>query len=235
VEADFVSAARSVQPPKVGLKMTNPRRREVCVAEPEEPTADEEPAPEPPAQAEPDPIGEAPPEASPAPTAAPAPSDAPPSAPTDATASLPSDSPTTAPSDAPAADASPAPAAPPIEVISGPAVPPPPPPPPQPGFSAVRDVALGAGVPDLVKGRRPVVPPLARMAGEGGEVAVAFSVDAGGVASVQKVDGPDLLKEAARQAVASWTFRRTTAERIFLAAVFTFEGDQARADVKRAE
>lgn len=229
VEADFVSAARAGQPPKVGLKLTNPRRREVGVAETVEPSADQEPAPEPQPGASPDPTAEASPEASLAPPATPTPPDAPPSAP--------SDSPTPAPSDAPAADGSPAPipAAPPIEVISGPAVAPPPPPPPQPGFSAVRDVSLGAGVPDLVKGRRPVVPPVARMAGLGGEVAVAFSVDAAGAAAVQKVDGPDLLKEAARQAVSSWAFRRTTAERIFLSAAFTFQGDQARADVRRAE
>jgi len=99
----------------------------------------------------------------------------------------------------------------------------------------VRDVALAAGVPDLVKGRRPVVPPVARMAGANGEVQVTFSVDAAGISSVQKVEGPDLLNEAARQAVASWTFRRTTAERIFLAAGFTFQGDRARADVRRTE
>ena len=140
-------------------------------------------------------------------------------------------------SPAPAASPAPAstPAAPPIEVITGPAVAPPPPPPPEPGFSAVRDVSLGAGVPDLVKGRRPVVPPVARMANTGGEVRVSFAVDAAGAASVQKVEGLELLKEAARQAVASWAFRRTTAERIFLSAVFTFQGDQARADVRRAE
>jgi outer membrane biosynthesis protein TonB len=112
---------------------------------------------------------------------------------------------------------------------------PPPPPPPQPGFSAVRDVSLAVGVPDLVKGRRPVVPPVARMAGANGEVQVTFSVDAAGIASVQKVDGPDLLKEAARQAVASWAFRRTTTERLFLSTVFTFQGDHARAEVRRAE
>ena len=99
----------------------------------------------------------------------------------------------------------------------------------------MRDVSLAAGVPDLVKGRRPVVPPVARMAMANGEVQVTFSVDAAGISSVQKVEGPDLLKEAARQAVASWAFRRTTAERIFLSAVFTFQGDQARADVRRAE
>ena len=52
---------------------------------------------------------------------------------------------------------------------------------------------------------------------------------------MQKVEGPDLLKEAARQAVSSWSFRRTTAERMFLAAVFTFAGDTARAEVRRPD
>jgi len=99
----------------------------------------------------------------------------------------------------------------------------------------VRDVSLAAGVPDLVKGRRPVVPPIARMAAASGEVQVNFSVDAAGISSVQKVEGSDLLREAARQAVASWAFRRTTAERIFLKAAFTFQGDLAKADVQRAE
>jgi TonB family protein len=80
-----------------------------------------------------------------------------------------------------------------------------------------------------------VVPPVARMAKVDGEVVVTFSVDAGGLSSVQKTEGPDLLGEAARQAVASWAFRRTTPERIFLSAVFTFQGDRARADVRRAE
>jgi outer membrane biosynthesis protein TonB len=129
-------------------------------------------------------------------------------------------------------DPSATPAPPPVEVISGPAVAPTPAP---PGFSAVRDVSLASGVPDLVKGRRPVVPPVARMAGAGGEVQVSFAVDAAGISSVQKVDGPELLKEAARQAVSSWAFRRTTAERVFLSAVFNFQGDQARAEVRRAE
>jgi TonB family protein len=107
--------------------------------------------------------------------------------------------------------------------------------PPEPGVSAVRDVALGPGVPDLTKGRRPVAPPLARMSAVSGSVEIQFSVDAAGSSSVQQVAGHELLKEAARQAVASWSFRRTSAERVYLVATFTYEGDKAQAEVKRAE
>jgi outer membrane biosynthesis protein TonB len=228
VQADFVSPARTGQPPKVELRLTDPRRRELAAGA------------SPPIAATPEPA------ASPAPAPAVAPGTAPAQAPSDAPLLEPS--PGTVPLPAPAMPrpqvpagpaASPAPsaspAAPEVEVITGPAVPPPPTPPPPPGFSAVRDVSLAIGVPDLVKGRRPVVPPVARMAGANGEVKVTFSVDAAGISSVQKVEGAELLKEAARQAVASWAFRRTTAERIFLAAAFTFQGDQARADVRQAE
>jgi outer membrane biosynthesis protein TonB len=101
--------------------------------------------------------------------------------------------------------------------------------------SAIRDVALGPGVPDLTKGRRPVAPPLARMSSLSGAVQIQFSVDASGASSIQNVSGPDLLKEAARQAVATWTFRRTSAERVYLVATFNYEGDKAQAEVKRAE
>ena len=107
--------------------------------------------------------------------------------------------------------------------------------PPEPGVSAVRDVALGPGVPDLTKGRRPVAPPLARMSSLSGAVQVQFSVDASGASSIQSVNGPDLLKEAARQAVATWSFRRTSAERVYLVATFNYDGDKAQAEVKRAE
>lgn len=105
----------------------------------------------------------------------------------------------------------------------------------EPGVSAVRDIALGTGVPDLTKGRRPVAPPLARMSGVSGTVQVQFAVDAAGGTSVQNVTGPDLLKEAARQAVTSWNFRRTSAERLYLVALFSYNGDRAQAEVKRAE
>ena len=105
----------------------------------------------------------------------------------------------------------------------------------EPGVSAVRDIALGPGVPDLTKGRRPVAPPLARMSSLSGAVQVQFSVDASGASSIQDVTGPDLLKEAARQAVATWSFRRTSAERVYLVATFSYEGDKAQAEVRRAE
>ena len=116
-----------------------------------------------------------------------------------------------------------------------PAAPPSPAPRSEPGVSAVRDVALGPGVPDLTKGRRPVAPPLARMSSLSGAVQVQFSVDASGSSSIQSVNGPDLLKEAARQAVATWNFRRTSAERVYLVATFNYDGDKAQAEVKRAE
>ena len=51
------------------------------------------------------------------------------------------------------------------------------------------DVLLGPGVPDLTRGRRPVVPPLARMT-RTGKVEVRFAVDASGASSVQDVSGP---------------------------------------------
>jgi TonB family protein len=107
--------------------------------------------------------------------------------------------------------------------------------PPEIGVSAVRDVTLGPGVPDLTKGRRPVAPPLARMSSVSGAVQVEFSVDASGAPSVQNVSGPELLKEAARQAVTTWSFRRTSPERVYLVAVFSYDGDRAEAEVKRAE
>ncbi|MFS8068457.1 MAG: TonB family protein [Byssovorax sp.] len=202
VQADYVSPGRPGQPPKVDLKLSDPKRR--AGAGPVIPAPVEVPTP--------------------APTLAPSPA---PSAPE------PTPIPAAMAQTAPAP--SPTPAGPQEEIIGGPIVNPTPPPPLAPGFSAVRDITLGLGVPDLVKGRRPVVPPVARMSSTGGEVRVTFSVDAGGVVSVQRVEGPDLLKEAARQAVASWSFRRTSAERMFLAAVFTFAGDAAKAEVRRPE
>jgi len=107
--------------------------------------------------------------------------------------------------------------------------------PPTPGISAVRDVTLAPDVPDLVKGRRPLAPPLARMQGVSGTVDVHFAVDAGGSATVRDVAGPDPLKEAARQTVASWSFRRSTPERLFLTATFIYQGDTASAAVRAQE
>jgi TonB family protein len=119
-------------------------------------------------------------------------------------------------------------APPPVEVLR--AVPPPPP--PENGISAIRGVVLEPGVPDLTRGRRPVSPPFARMASVEGVVEVDFSVSAGGVTAVQRVDGPELLKPAATQAVESWVFRRTRADRAYLRAVFTYEDDLASAIVR---
>lgn len=119
-------------------------------------------------------------------------------------------------------------APPPIEILSVA----PPPPPPENGISAIRGVLLEPGVPDLTRGRRPVSPPFARMAGVNGVVEVEFSVGSGGLTSVQRVNGPDLLQPAASQAVESWVFRRTRADRAYLLAVFTYEDDLASAIVR---
>ena len=118
---------------------------------------------------------------------------------------------------APAGDAAP----PPVETISAP------PPPAPPGVSALPNVMLGAGVPDLVRGRRPVPPPLARMAGTTGTVEVRFSVDAAGQATLKSSEGPDLLKPAADEAVRTWSFRRTTTDRLHMVASFSYSNDGA--------
>jgi TonB family protein len=119
-------------------------------------------------------------------------------------------------------------AAPQVEVITAP----PPSAPLENGVSAIRDVTLEPGVPDLTRGRRPVVPPLARMAGTSGSVEVSFSVSAAGTTTVQGATGPALLRPAAEQAVASWVFRRARADRAYLVAVFTSEGDKGTAVVR---
>jgi TonB family protein len=135
-----------------------------------------------------------------------------------------------APPSAPAAARAPADrtAPPPVEVITAP----PPQQPPENGVSAIRDVTLDPGVPDLTRGRRPVSPPLARIAGATGTVQVAFSVSAAGTTLVQSVSGPELLKKAAEQAVASWIFRRTRADRAYLTAEFSYGEDKAMAVVR---
>lgn len=104
---------------------------------------------------------------------------------------------------------------------------------PESGVSAVRDVTLGPNIPDLVEGRRPVVPPLARMAGVTGSAVVTFSVDGAGDVLVQEVGGAPELVAAARSAVQTWKFRRLNTERIGLRANFTFAADQATAKVER--
>lgn len=186
--------------------------------------------------------------AAPSPTPAPSPAAATPapavaSVPVPAApAPVPAASPTPAPT--PASSATPAPARaankaaqPATEVLSVPLPPqpagamaaaPPPPPPLQPGVSAIEGVALALGVPDLVTGRRPSAPPFARLAGEYGSVDVRFAVNAAGAASVLSVDGPALLKPAAEVTVASWGFRRTTAERLYLTAAVTYRAEGAQ-------
>jgi len=142
-----------------------------------------------------------------------------------------------APGPAGAGEATPAPlgeteadpaAPPPIEVITAA----PPPLPPENGVSALVGVTLEPGVPDLTTGRRPVAPPLARMAGASGGVEVDFSVGAGGITVVGDVRGPEILQAAARAAVETWSFRRTRANRLYLTAVFTYDEDAATAVVR---
>jgi TonB family protein len=251
--AHFVSGA----PGKVDLKLSDPRRTLPPLADagaaatpPTAPAAPPDPAAPP---------GAAPPAAAPAGTTAP-PVEAP-SATTPATApaepSPAAPPPTTPPADAPPTTLTPstppvterstptakpaAPAAggsvqaPPVEVV--PAAPAPPPPPPQPeggGGSAVRGILLGTGVPDLVSGRRPVVPPLARLNTVAGKVLVRFAVDASGATSNAQAEGPEALREAARQAVSSWIFRRTKADRIHLTAEFDYAAETATATVNLA-
>jgi hypothetical protein len=113
-------------------------------------------------------------------------------------------------------------------VITAPA----PPPPQENGISAVREVTLEPGVPDLARGRRPVVPPLARLNGVTGTVEVLFSVSAGGVTALQTATGPDVLRYSAEQTVASWVFTRQRAERAYLTATFTYGPDKGTAVVK---
>ena len=79
------------------------------------------------------------------------------------------------------------------------------------------------------------MPPFARMARTEGTVEIHFAVNAAGNSSVQSAEGPDLLKPAAAQAVSSWLFRRTTADRLNLVALFTYNGDAASATVRPQE
>ena len=109
---------------------------------------------------------------------------------------------------------------------------PPPALPAENGVSAIRDVTLEPGVPDLARGRRPVTPPLARMTAATGKVEVTFSVGASGATAIQATAGPELLRPAAEQAVASWIFRRTRADRAYLIAVFDYTGDKGSAVVR---
>jgi TonB family protein len=239
VQADFVPANKS-GPPRVELHLTGLHRSEaVASATPADATAASAPAaPSPQPASTPTPTPAPPPQA-PSPSPEPTPGLTPPTLP-GVPVAPPAEPPTTAP---PTAPAEPAPAAtptpsprplPPTDVISVPAV-------PQgqtasgPGVSSIQDVTLDPGLPDLVKGRRPVVPPLARMAESSGKVEVRFSVDASGQALVQSVSGPDVFKRAAEQVVSSWVFRRVSTERIYLVANIEYGGTAARAAVRPAE
>ncbi len=136
----------------------------------------------------------------------------------------------------------------PVSPVSGPQAGPPPPSPevptevlparPEPpakeaGTSAVSDVVLGENIPDLVRGRRPTWPPLARLGAVTGEVVVRFSVDLAGKVTVHSAEGPDMLKAAAEQAVGTWLFRRTAIDRLHLVATFKFAADRTMANVAR--
>lgn len=124
-----------------------------------------------------------------------------------------------------------APSAPPVDTDVLPARPEPPP--KEEGVSAVTDVLLGENIPDLVRGRRPVWPPMARLGNVMGEVVVRFSVDLAGRVTVHSVEGPDLLKVAAEQAVGTWVFRRTAIDRVNLVATFKYGADRTFAKVDR--
>lgn len=173
-----------------------------------------------------------------APPAAPA---APPAAPTSQTAN-PAASATSAAGQAapaPPASATPAPlpaatpSAPPVDTDVLPARQEPPP--KEEGTSAISDVLLGENIPDLVKGRRPVWPPMARLGNVEGEVVVRFSVDLAGKVTVHSVEGPDMLKPAAEQAVATWLFRRTAIDRLNLVATFKYGPDRTFAKIDRVK
>ena len=75
--------------------------------------------------------------------------------------------------------------------------------------------------------------PLARMEGTTGQVEVKFVVEASGATSNLEITGPDRFKEAARQTVGSWTFRRTSTERLFLVTTIEYGAESAHAAVKR--
>jgi len=102
------------------------------------------------------------------------------------------------------------------------------------GVSAVNDVVLGENIPDLVRGRRPVWPPLARLGNIMGDVVVRFSVDIAGHVTVHSTEGPDMLKSAAEQAVSTWVFRRSAIDRVHLIATFKYGADRSFAKVERA-
>jgi TonB family protein len=109
-----------------------------------------------------------------------------------------------------------------------------PPPVPENGLSSIRDVELAAGIPDLVKGRRPVSPPLARLGAMEGDIDVRFSIDSGGVTSVNNVSGREELKAAAESLVRSWVFRRTAANRLYAIAHVEYRVAGVKAKIQPA-
>ncbi len=251
VEAEFVRANGS-NPNTVQLKATGLQRSDLMAgAAPLAPApASSAPAAEAP-RPQPAPVPTAPEPATPAAPTPAAPSSptsgTPPSAPAPAASpAAPAPGPTaspTAPAPAPTTEAKPpasatptdkappdasAAAPPPVDVLTAP----PPAQVPESGISAVRDVTLEPGVPELARGRRPVAPPIARLSGSTGAVEVSFSVGAGGNTALQTAAGPDILRYAAEQTVASWVFRRTRADRAYLVAVFTYDPDKASAVVR---
>jgi TonB family protein len=258
IEADFVKG-KGNDPSVVDLRAAGLERSELLADASSAPAA-KPPQAAPPPQTTPP--SAAPPAATPATPGAPAPAPAPaptptptptptprpvapaPSAPTlpgppapmpasppagkePASGKTPATSPTSPASSAAVPDASAA-NAPATEVITSP----PPAPPAENGVSAVREVTLEPGVPDLARGRRPVVPPVARLSGTTGTVEVLFSVSAGGVTALQTATGPEMLRYSAEQTVASWVFSRTRAERAYLIATFTYGPDKGTAVVR---
>jgi len=97
----------------------------------------------------------------------------------------------------------------------------------EPGVSSIQGVFLGAGLPDLTSGRRPVVPPFARMDGAVGDVTVDFAITPAGTTVVRGVEGPEIFQVAAQEAVQSWFFVRETAERLFASAAFSYGAEGA--------
>ncbi|HQZ18168.1 MAG TPA: TonB family protein [Vicinamibacteria bacterium] len=170
--------------------------------------------------------------AAPVPPAAPAPVASPPSLSPQAPTTAPPEPQAAAPAAATPTPSAPAPPAPEVDTDVLPARQEPPA--KEEGVSAVADVVLGENIPDLTKGRRPVWPPLARLGDITGEVVVRFSVDLAGKVTVHSVEGPEMLKDAAGQAVLSWLFRRTAIDRLNLVATFKYGADRTFAKVDRA-
>ena len=122
------------------------------------------------------------------------------------------------------------PTAPGVETI---AAPPPPARITEAGGSSIRDVKFEGPIPDLIRGRRPVAPPLARVGGVSGTVTVTFSLDAAGITLVRTVEGPEALKKVTEEMVGSWVFRRQSPERLFLAVDVVYAGDVASATIRQ--